>query len=148
MSEQKNYSIGEVSRLLNVKEHTIRFWESKFPHLKPRKSETGRRVFYLDDIKILQKIKKLLYEDGFTIKGAMKELESEGQKVQVETGPGARDEEIRKRTESVGATNKNAIMKEKSSSESLYRKVNKEILFRIYNEVEDLIRLWEDFPYE
>jgi DNA-binding transcriptional MerR regulator len=148
MSGEKNYSIGEVSKLLSVKEHTIRFWEKKIPLLNPRKNDKGRRVYYLEDIKILQKIKKLLYQDGFTIKGAMKELEGDGHKVQLGNEKSLNAEAIREKTETLSASNKDAIMKEKGSSESLYHKVNKEILFRIYSEVEDLIRLWEEFPNE
>ena len=84
----KNYTIGEVSRLLNVKEHTIRYWETEFPALSPKKTEKGRRLYDLEDLKLLQKIKKLLYQDLYSIKGAVKELERGSEPpVDVKTSP-------------------------------------------------------------
>lgn len=68
------YSIGEVSELLDVKSHVLRYWETQFPMLKPKKNRAGNRTYRVRDIKILLTIKSLLYEKGFTIAGARRKL--------------------------------------------------------------------------
>ena len=67
-------TISEVSSSLNLPAHVLRFWESKFPHLKPMKRSGGRRYYRPEDIENLCEIKTLLYQEGFTIKGAKKAL--------------------------------------------------------------------------
>lgn len=68
------YSIGEVSELLDVKSHVLRYWETQFPMLKPKKNRAGNRTYRVRDIKMLLTIKNLLYEKGFTIAGARQKL--------------------------------------------------------------------------
>ena len=68
------YSIGEVCELLKVKSHVLRYWESQFPMLNPKKNRAGNRTYRIRDIKYLLSIKKLLYENGYTISGARKRL--------------------------------------------------------------------------
>ncbi|UCF05437.1 MAG: MerR family transcriptional regulator [bacterium] len=68
------YSIGEVSELLGIKPHVLRYWETQFPTLKPKKNRAGNRVYKVRDIKFILTIKKLLYERGFTIAGARRKL--------------------------------------------------------------------------
>jgi DNA-binding transcriptional MerR regulator len=68
------YSIGEVSELLKVKPHVLRYWETQFPVLKPRKNRAGNRTYRVRDIKLILAIQSLLYERGFTIAGARKKL--------------------------------------------------------------------------
>ncbi len=68
------YSIGEVSGLLKVKPHVLRYWESQFPALNPKKNRAGNRVYRLGDIKLLMAIQNLLYEKRFTIDGAKRKL--------------------------------------------------------------------------
>ena len=63
-------TISEVSALLGVPSHVLRFWETKFNSLRPLKRSGGRRYYRPDDVAILQRIRVLLYDDGFTIKGA------------------------------------------------------------------------------
>ena len=70
--------IGEVARLLDVKPHVIRFWESEFKSLRPRKSSTGQRVFSRRDVERLTAIRHLLYDEGFTIEGARRHLRARG----------------------------------------------------------------------
>lgn len=65
-------TISEVSALLDVPQHVLRFWESKFSSLRPLKRSGGRRYYRPDDIAVLRRIRQLLYVDGFTIKGAQK----------------------------------------------------------------------------
>jgi DNA-binding transcriptional MerR regulator len=71
MFEEDNfYTISKTATIVGVQTHVLRFWEKKFLFIKPRKSSTGRRYYSSSDIKYLLMIKKLLYEEGFTIKGA------------------------------------------------------------------------------
>jgi DNA-binding transcriptional MerR regulator len=70
----QNYSIGEVSRLLNVKTHVIRYWEQEIPYLSAMKSVTGRRIFTERDVQILYRLRHLLYEKRYTIEGAKKKI--------------------------------------------------------------------------
>ena len=67
-------TIGEVSRLLGIKPHVLRFWEDNFKQVTPLKRRGGRRLYSEDDITILRRIKDLLYEEGYTVKGVQKYL--------------------------------------------------------------------------
>src|SRR5947208_12183225 len=69
------FRIGEVSRLTGVKQYVLRYWESEFPGLGPKKSGTGHRLYRRKDVELLLEIKHLLYEKRFTIEGARKWLE-------------------------------------------------------------------------
>ena len=72
---EKNYfRIGEVSNLTQTKSYVLRFWETEFPMLKPVKSRTGHRLYRREDVQTVLQIKRLLYQDGYTIDGARKEL--------------------------------------------------------------------------
>jgi DNA-binding transcriptional MerR regulator len=70
------FKIGEVSQLVGVEPYVLRYWESEFPGLSPRKSNTGQRMFRRKDVELLLTIKQLLYEKKFTIEGARKALKS------------------------------------------------------------------------
>lgn len=67
-------TISEVSDELEVPQHVLRFWETKFTLLKPLKRAGGRRYYRPEDIELLRRIRSLLYKDGYTIKGAQKLL--------------------------------------------------------------------------
>ena len=69
-------TISEVSVLLDVPPHVLRFWEQKFVSLRPLKRSGSRRYYRPDDVALLRRIRKLLYVDGFTIKGAQKLIRS------------------------------------------------------------------------
>ncbi len=71
------FRIGEVSRLCELPAYVLRFWETEFPQLKPIKSGTGQRMYRRKDVENVLHIKKLLYEEGFTIVGARQQLRSE-----------------------------------------------------------------------
>jgi len=64
------FRIGEVSRLAGVKPHVLRYWETEFPVLDPKKSGTGHRLYRRKDVELILEIKHLLYEKRFTIEGA------------------------------------------------------------------------------
>jgi DNA-binding transcriptional MerR regulator len=68
------FRIGEVSKLLDVEPYVVRFWETEFPGLAPKKSDTGQRLFRRKDVELLLRIKHLLYEKKFTIEGARQAL--------------------------------------------------------------------------
>ena len=68
------FKIGEVSKLLGVEPYVLRFWETEFPSLSPKKSDAGQRLFRKKDVELLLKIKYLLYEKHYTIEGARKSL--------------------------------------------------------------------------
>ena len=74
------FRIGEVSQLLGVEPHVLRFWETEFPTLAPKKSGTGHRLFRRKDVELLLKIKQLLYDRRYTIEGARQALQAEGKK--------------------------------------------------------------------
>lgn len=75
MSERLYYPISEVCRMLDLKPHVLRYWETAFPMLNPHKNKAGNRVYRPGDVRTLQYIKKLLYDEGYTIEGARKKLE-------------------------------------------------------------------------
>src|SRR5258708_9473018 len=68
---------GEVPRVCRLPAYVLRFWETEFPQLKPVKSSTGQRMYRRKDVEAVLRIKKLLYEEGFTIAGARQQLRSE-----------------------------------------------------------------------
>jgi DNA-binding transcriptional MerR regulator len=71
------FRIGEVAALCRLPAYVLRFWETEFPQLKPVKSSTGQRMYRKRDVESVVKIKKLLYDDGFTIAGARLQLREE-----------------------------------------------------------------------
>ena len=71
------FKIGEVSELLGVEPYVLRYWESEFPVLSPKKSGTGHRLYRRKDVELLLRIKHLLYEKRFTIEGARQTLQTE-----------------------------------------------------------------------
>jgi DNA-binding transcriptional MerR regulator len=71
------FRIGEVARLCRLPAYVLRFWETEFPQLKPGKSSTGQRMYRRRDVETVVMIRKLLYEDGFTIAGARQLLRAE-----------------------------------------------------------------------
>mgnify|MGYP003338476513 CR=1 FL=1 len=68
------FKIGEVCELLGVEPYVLRFWETEFPGLAPQKSKAGHRVYRRKDVEKIMQVKELLYDRGFTIAGARKQL--------------------------------------------------------------------------
>lgn len=68
------FKIGEVSALLNLKPHVLRYWETEFDILNPGKAPSRHRLYRRKDVELLQQIKQLLYTEGYTIEGARKKL--------------------------------------------------------------------------
>ncbi len=73
-------TISEVSRHLEVPQHVLRFWESKFTQVSPLKRGGGRRYYRPEDVQLLERIRDLLYVDGFTIKGVQRLIRERGVK--------------------------------------------------------------------
>jgi DNA-binding transcriptional MerR regulator len=87
-------TIGEVAAQLDIPQHVLRFWESKFTQVKPLKRGGGRRYYRPEDVDLLRRIRELLYVDGYTVKGVQKLLRESGVKslvdgarVSLSTGP-------------------------------------------------------------
>ena len=78
------YKIGEVSQLTGLESYIIRYWETEFPTLHPKKSRGGQRVYQKKDLETVLKIKQMLYEQGYTIAGARKMLSRRGLSVNVD----------------------------------------------------------------
>jgi DNA-binding transcriptional MerR regulator len=76
------FRIGEVSRLCSLPSYVLRFWETEFNQLKPSKSGTGQRMYRKIDVENVLRIKKLLYDQGFTIAGARQQLKAETKRKQ------------------------------------------------------------------
>src|SRR5260370_39273956 len=73
-TEKKLYRIGEVSRLADLKPCVLRYWETEFPMLQPVKSSSGHRLYRQDDVDMVFRIKRLLYDEGYTIAAARRFL--------------------------------------------------------------------------
>jgi DNA-binding transcriptional MerR regulator len=72
--DKRYFTIGEAARLCAVKPHVLRYWEEEFPKLKPGKRRGNRRYYQYQDVLMVREIRKLLYEEGFTIEGARARL--------------------------------------------------------------------------
>ncbi len=71
------YKIGEACKKLGIQPYVLRYWETEFPALNPTKSKSGQRVYGQKELATIRRIKELLYEEGYTIAGAKKRLETE-----------------------------------------------------------------------
>ena len=83
------YKIGEVSKVTGVEPYVLRYWETEFPFLKPRKNKSGQRVYVKKDLELVLQIKKMLYQERYTIEGVRKRfgegiLKTESRKIQTD----------------------------------------------------------------
>lgn len=77
--DKRYFTIGEVSKLCGVKSYVLRYWEQEFPQLKPNKRRGNRRYYQYKDVLVIRQIRKLLYEEGFTIEGARTQLATQNE---------------------------------------------------------------------
>ncbi len=98
-------TISEVANELDVAQHVLRFWESKFPQVRPLKRGGGRRYYRPEDVDLLRQIRSLLYEQGYTIKGAQKLLKGQRRAV---AGDGADNGAVSDTTRKAAATEASA----------------------------------------
>jgi DNA-binding transcriptional MerR regulator len=85
-AEKRYYRIGEVGRITGVKPYVLRYWESEFRWMSPQKSRSQQRLYRQRDVEIIQLIKKLLYEQRYTIAGARQKLREMGVGRALESG--------------------------------------------------------------
>ena len=80
--DKRYFRIGEVSRLTSLEPYVLRYWESEFPQIRPRRADSNQRTYRKEDLEIILEIKRLLYEEKLTIKGAKQRLKQKmGKKV-------------------------------------------------------------------
>ena len=84
--EEELYRIGDVSRMTDVKPFVLRYWETEFPMLEPVKSPRGHRLYRQEDVDMVLRIKRLLYDEGFTIAGARRHLREQDSSENGEAG--------------------------------------------------------------
>lgn len=68
------FKIGEVAKLIGVETHVLRYWETEFPDISPKKSQSNQRLYTRQDVELILLIRNLLYKENFTIKGARKRI--------------------------------------------------------------------------
>ena len=85
-------TISEVATEMELPQHVLRFWESKFSQIKPMKRGGGRRYYRPEDLEVLRRIRTLLYEDGYTIKGVQKLFKEGG--ITATSGPHSLDGQV------------------------------------------------------
>ena len=98
------YKIREVCEIVELEAHVLRFWESEFPDLTPPKGRNGQRTYRPDDIKLILEIRKLLYEDGYTIAGARKRMGMQSRTPAVKKQARKKDSRVPKRSAKEKAT--------------------------------------------
>lgn len=86
--EKLFYKIGEVSRLVGIESYVLRYWETEFAFLNPRKSKSGQRIYTKNDVDLIQQIKHLLYEEKYTIDGVRRRLGSNAEQKEPENRQG------------------------------------------------------------
>lgn len=102
VSNKLYYSISEVAQITDIKAYVLRFWEKEFPSLRPRKNRGGNRIYQQREIDLINRIKTLLYDEGYTIEGARQRLKNrkfnENKSVSVKNDGALRDKirEIKK----------------------------------------------------
>jgi DNA-binding transcriptional MerR regulator len=79
------FRIGEVSELTHTKAFVLRYWETEFPSLRPVKGKSGHRLYRRKDVELIFQIRRLLYEKGFTIEGARRNLAGDGRNPAAQT---------------------------------------------------------------
>jgi DNA-binding transcriptional MerR regulator len=95
-SERLYYSISEVCQMTGLKPHVLRYWETAFPMLKPGKNQAGNRIYRPRDVQLIKLIKKLLYDERFTVDGARQKLE------EMKNGTSQMELELENKTSSSG----------------------------------------------
>lgn len=75
IARKEYYSMGEVCELVGLKPHVLRYWETQFPVLNPSKNRSGNRVYLRKEVELIMLVKRLLYTEKYTIRGARQRLE-------------------------------------------------------------------------
>ncbi|MEE4353666.1 MAG: MerR family transcriptional regulator [Desulfatiglans sp.] len=77
--DKRYFRMGEASRIVEVEPYVLRYWEEEFPQVRPQRADSNQRTYQKKDLEVLLKIKKLLYEEKMTIKGAKQRLKKDGE---------------------------------------------------------------------
>jgi DNA-binding transcriptional MerR regulator len=114
--EKMFYQIREVREITDVKSHVLRYWETEFSQLRPDKGSTGQRIYRAKDLRLIKRIKTLLYDEKFTIAGAKRRLAGElrPEKMQMDLSLGLRENKLL-----------NTIHKVKRELESILQMLNR-----------------------
>jgi DNA-binding transcriptional MerR regulator len=115
------FRIGEVSRLAGIKPYVLRFWETEFSWLGPKKSGKGHRLYRRKDVELVLEIKRLLYDKRYTIEGARKYLESRARE-------GSKAHETMAKSAAAAAGSQGELFRNPSPALEEIRKELKEIL--------------------
>jgi len=94
---EPRYKIGDVCRIADVQPYVLRYWESEFPALAPDRAATGPRTYSVRELRIIEQIKRLLYDEGYTIAGAKKKLDVETADKRPESQPAPEPPKSRER---------------------------------------------------
>ena len=105
-------TISEAAEELDLPQHVLRFWETRFATIKPLKRGGGRRYYRPDDVLLLRGIRHLLYDQGFTIKGVQRILKDQGSRYVVAVGEGKSIEDILPMIEEAEAAGDEAVIEE------------------------------------
>lgn len=84
---KKYFRIGEVSKIVGVEPYVLRYWESEFPQIRPRRADSNQRTYQRKDLEVIMEIKRLLYKERLTIEGAKKRLKQKKEKVEGKKDP-------------------------------------------------------------
>jgi DNA-binding transcriptional MerR regulator len=104
LPEQSLFRIGEVARLTATKPFVLRYWETEFPMLQPVKSPSGHRLYRREDVQCVLEIRRLLYDEGFTIAGARRHLREQSGEIAPGSEPFALSAENGEATQAVART--------------------------------------------
>lgn len=110
-------TISEVAEELDLPQHVLRFWETRFPQIKPMKRAGGRRLYRPDHVALLRGIRALLYDDGMTIKGVQKVLREKGAKTVIARGNARAELTLERQSPPVDASERLAALKERVKAE-------------------------------
>jgi DNA-binding transcriptional MerR regulator len=101
------YKIGEVSRITGIESYVLRYWETEFPFLKPRKNKSGQRVYTKKELELILQVKKMLYQERYTIEGVRKRFGETGTKpADVRTISENKPKASRQREDAIGLVRK------------------------------------------
>jgi DNA-binding transcriptional MerR regulator len=109
------YKIGEACKMLGIQPYVLRYWETEFAPLSPTKSKSGQRVYSDQDLAVIRRIKELLYDEGYTIAGAKKQLEGNGASVLADFPEEAAPEAAAKEAAAAKPRRKKTTRKSKSA---------------------------------
>ncbi|MBI5100437.1 MAG: MerR family transcriptional regulator [Nitrospirae bacterium] len=97
------YKIGEVSRITAIEPYVLRYWETEFPFLKPRKNKSGQRVYTRKELELIIQVKTMLYQERYTIEGVRKRFSEDGiRRGEVRTRSEGRLKSPRSHAETIG----------------------------------------------